>query len=72
MRYIYNWPPYIGEYPWDFDAAGEVSKAMQWCEQNIPPNSWAFKERKDKFGILHVTFHFQKQEDLVLFQLVCK
>lgn len=72
MRYIYKWPPYLGEYPWDLDAAEEVSAAKRWCEQHMSPRIWSFKDRKDKFGIIYSTFQFQKQEDLVLFQMVCR
>lgn len=70
MRYSYSWPAYIVEYPWDFDADRDRITAESWCAKNISNKMWSIKKRTDKFGMMHVTFWFQKKEDLVLFRMV--
>lgn len=72
MRYSYTWPAYTGEYPWDPDAVRAITAAEEWCTNNIPEKMWSIKKRQDKLSNIHVTFWFQRKEDLILFKMVCR
>lgn len=71
MRYCYTAPPILNEYPWDPPASRAMATAEEWCTNNLPEKSWSIKRRVDKFGMLHVTFWFQRIEDLTMFKIVC-
>jgi len=69
MRYSFNWPAFIVEYPWDPINAKHYHAAKAWCEQNLTNRDWNIKERVDQHGNFHATFWFQNKETLVLFKL---